>query len=114
MPDVVDADADGHKGGLAINHVLFESFDQIFRLLSADADVDDLRNFQIGILLVEEGVHVTEVSATLRDRVADADDLLAGLDLKFSGRIRRRGTDQRQDHGKQLGDDKIHEPCSLS
>ena len=81
MPDVVDADREGDDGRLQLNHVLVEPLDQVLGLLAADALVDHLGDFQIGILLGEHGVDIAEVTAARGDRVADRNDRVARLEL---------------------------------
>ena len=108
VPDVVDADADGHVGGLEFDHVGIEPPHEVFGLLAADAFVDHLGKLQVGILRREHGIDVAEVSAGRGDRVADGHDLVAGLQLQLLGRVRRGGTDESEDHGENVLNGDLH------
>ncbi len=82
VPHVVDADADGDKRRLAGHDVLFKSRGQVFRLLAADADVNHCRDFQVGIFGGEHGVDVAQITAALRNGIADGDNGVARFELK--------------------------------
>ena len=90
--------------GFLIDHVMLEPRDQVLRLLAADADVDHLRELQVGVLRRREGIdrQSREVPPPLCNRVADGDDLVSLLQLQlvrevFGGRSedRKQGDEQR-------------------
>ena len=113
MPDVVDADADGHIGGLEFDHVGIEPSHEIFGLLAADALVDQLGEFHGGILQGEHAIDVAEVPARRGDRVADGHNLVAGLQLQLLGCVRRSGTEENQDQGENIVEGGLHARDSM-
>ncbi len=95
VPHVVNADADGHKGRLQLDHVAVKPFDQVLRLLTTDAFIDYLGNPQIRVPPGEHRVDGAKIPAAGGDGIADGHDLVARLELEFPGRVGRRGANER-------------------